>query len=45
MTRKKALEIVLHLATTDAIDQKEFKCGEISEAIKIVEEMIIWMKE
>jgi len=45
MTRKRALEIVLHLATTDDPDQREFKCGEILEAIKIVEEMIIWMKE
>jgi len=45
MTRKRALEIVLHLATTDDLDQREFKSGEIHEAIKIVEEMIRWMKE
>ena len=44
MTRKRALEIVLHLATTDDIDQREFKCGEIHEAIKVIEEMIKFMK-
>ena len=44
MKRKEALKIVLHLATTDD-NQREFKSGEIHEAIKIVEEMIRWMKE
>ena len=44
MKRKRALEIVLYLATTDDIDQGEFKCGEIHEAIKVIEEMIRFMK-
>ena len=44
MKRKRALEIVLCLATTDDIDRREFKCGEIHEAIKVIEEMIKFMK-
>tara|TARA_B100000953_G_scaffold173834_1_gene143222 strand:- start:102 stop:239 length:138 start_codon:yes stop_codon:yes gene_type:complete len=44
MKRKRALEIVLYLATTDDLDRREFKCGEIHEAIKVIEEMIKFMR-